>query len=39
MYLSGIQSIQKTFGFPITDFGNDGGGGCLIEDFRHDRKG
>ena len=38
------QKMQKTpegekaslSGFPIKDFGNDGGGGFLITDFRHD---
>jgi len=29
---------QKTFGFPIKDFGNDEWCGCLIKALRHDGK-
>jgi len=29
-------TVLKAFGFPIEDFGNDGGRGCLIEALRHD---
>jgi len=36
--LRGKHPSAKTSGFPAKDFGNDGKGGCLIKDFRHDEK-
>ena len=30
-------TVFKACGFPTTNFANYGGGGCLIENLRHDR--
>jgi len=35
MVLSGVHGFKK-HGFPIKDFGNDGGGGFPIKDFGND---